>query len=109
MKSIIKFTPKREDNGKQISCKAENPRMRAHSKEDNIFLSISCKYNFIFLCIDRFQTLCFRIIFNYISFRFTYFQIRQTWLSNGEMDFELDILNKELMSTWNAKLMQTQK
>ena len=56
-KSIIKFTPKRDDNGKQISCKAENPRMRAHSKEDNIFLSISCKYNFIFLCIDRFQTL----------------------------------------------------
>ena len=42
-RSIIKFTPKREDHGKSISCKAENPRMRASSKEDSIPLSISCK------------------------------------------------------------------
>ena len=59
MKSIITFTPKRDDNGKQISCKAENPRMRAHSKEDNIFLSISCKYSSINICINTFTIIIF--------------------------------------------------
>ena len=43
MKSVINFKPKREDNGKKITCKAENPKMRAHSKEDSVPLSISCK------------------------------------------------------------------
>ena len=42
-KSHIKFKPRREDNGKTISCKAENPKMKASSIEDSILLSISCK------------------------------------------------------------------
>ena len=43
-KSVIKFRPQRADNGKTITCKAENPKMRSSSIEDSILLSISCEY-----------------------------------------------------------------
>ena len=46
VKSVMKFTPTREDNGKSITCKAENPRMRASAKTHIIPLSISCKAKF---------------------------------------------------------------
>ena len=46
VKSVMKFTPTREDNGKSITCKAENPRMRASAKTHIIPLSISCKTKF---------------------------------------------------------------
>ena len=60
-KSIIKFKPKREDNGKTISCKAENPKMKASSIEDSILLSISCKY----INRTQFYLKNFFVIYNY--------------------------------------------
>ena len=44
--SVLRFKPKREDNGKRIRCLAENTEMNTENArmEDSIRLSVSCKH-----------------------------------------------------------------
>lgn len=42
--SILKFTPKPEDDGKKISCKSYNPILPKKVLEDDINLNVQCKY-----------------------------------------------------------------
>ncbi len=40
--SMIKFSPKRSDNGHKITCRAENPDMVGSAREDSVTLAIMC-------------------------------------------------------------------
>ncbi|RWS15156.1 nephrin-like protein, partial [Dinothrombium tinctorium] len=42
--STLSFTPSREDNGKHISCRVENPAIENSAIEDEIQLNVHCKF-----------------------------------------------------------------
>lgn len=49
--SIMKYSPKIQDNGKHITCKAENPAIKDFVIEDKWTLNIQCKSSSIFWSI----------------------------------------------------------
>ena len=45
--SVLHFVPKVDDMGKNLKCRAENPKLIASQIEDSWTLDINCKYRFI--------------------------------------------------------------
>ena len=42
--SMIKYSPKRSDNGMEITCRAVNPEMAGSALEDTVQLRVMCKF-----------------------------------------------------------------
>ena len=40
---MIKYSPKRSDNGMEITCRAVNPAMAGSALEDSVQLRVMCK------------------------------------------------------------------
>ena len=41
---MIKYSPKRSDNGMEITCRAVNPSMAGSALEDTVQLRVMCKF-----------------------------------------------------------------
>lgn len=49
--SIMSFTPTVEDEGKYLTCRAENPSIENSALEDKWRLDVHCEYIYICVCI----------------------------------------------------------
>lgn len=45
--SLLKYRPRRADNGKRITCRAQNPAMPLSAIEDSLVLAVMCEFLFI--------------------------------------------------------------
>lgn len=41
--ALMAFTPKAEDNGKYLACKASNPHFPGRDKEDGYIINVRCE------------------------------------------------------------------
>ena len=42
---MIRFSPKRSDDGVEITCRAVNPQMAGSALEDTVQLRVMCKFS----------------------------------------------------------------
>lgn len=49
--SVLTYKPTIDDDGKYLTCRAENEKIEGSMIEDRWLLTVHCKYFFVFFCI----------------------------------------------------------